>query len=463
MTIVEAMRDRALFGPWFKGRTWGAWFAFLAALYGLGLDESALETFRACTGRSTPPPEAFREAWVIAGRRGGKTLIAAVLAVYVAAFRNFRQHLAPGEQAVVMLLAADRKQARVAFRYVRGFVREIPMLRAMVENETAERIEFTNGSVVEIHTSNFKSVRGYSAAAVIADEVAFWPADEASASSDVETINALRPALANLPGSLLIGISSPYARRGVLWQQHRAHFGKDDSRVLVWKAPTRRMNPGIDERIIDEAYEADPAAASAEYGAEFRSDVESFVAREAVESCVIPGRHELPPVPGVSYVAHMDPSGGGADSFTLAIGHREQGRTVIDCLRERKPPFRPQDVVEEYAAELKRYGCRRVTGDRYAAEWCASAVRAAGILYHHCEKPRSDLYRELLPVLNAGEVELLDHPKLIAQICGLERRAGRGGRDSIDHAPNSHDDLANVVAGIVARPGREPGDLGITF
>jgi hypothetical protein len=32
---------------------------------------------------------------------------------------------------------------------------------------------------------------------------------------------------------------------------------------------------------------------------------------------------------------------------------------------------------------------------------------------------------------------------------GLERRTSRGGRDSIDHAPGSHDDLANAAAGAI--------------
>jgi hypothetical protein len=34
---------------------------------------------------------------------------------------------------------------------------------------------------------------------------------------------------------------------------------------------------------------------------------------------------------------------------------------------------------------------------------------------------------------------------LAAQLCALERRTSRGGRDSIDHAPGAHDDLANAV------------------
>jgi hypothetical protein len=65
--------------------------------------------------------------------------------------------------------------------------------------------------------------------------------------------------------------------------------------------------------------------------------------------------------------------------------------------------------------------------------------------YELAEKPKSDLYRDLLPAINSRKVDLLEDARLIAQIVGLERRTARGGKDSIDHAPNAHDDLANSV------------------
>src|SRR5262249_5878165 len=64
-------------------------------------------------------------------------------------------------------------------------------------------------------------------------------------------------------------------------------------------------------------------------------------------------------------------------------------------------------------------------------------------------RPKSDLYRDLLPILNGGRAQLLDHKNLVAQLCSLERRVARGGRDSIDHPPRQHDDAANAVAGLL--------------
>ena len=122
------------------------------------------------------------------------------------------------------------------------------------------------------------------------------------------------------------------------------------------------MNPTVPQRVIDEATERDPASAAAEYGAQFRTDVESFVNREAVEACVSVGVRERAPISGVSYSAFVDPSGGSADSMTLAIGHQEDDVAVLDAIRERRPPFSPEDVVLEFAAvaqELPHYRSAR--------------------------------------------------------------------------------------------------------
>jgi hypothetical protein len=208
------------------------------------------------------------------------------------------------------------------------------------------------------------------------------------------------------------------------------------------------MNPTVPQAVIDEAMEADPASAAAEYIAEWRTDVETFVARAVVEAAVLPGRFELPRVEGVRYWGFVDPSGGSSDSMTAAVVHMQGNTTVIvDALRERRPPFSPDDVVSEFCATLRSYGITRVHGDRFAGEWPRERFRVHGIEYAVAAKPKSDLYRDLLPLLNAGRVELLAQKRLVAQLCSLERRTARGGRDSIDHAPGAHDDVANAAAG----------------
>jgi hypothetical protein len=301
---------------------------------------------------------------------------------------------------------------------------------------------------LEVHSCNFRSVRGYTIVAALCDEMAFWRAEE-SANPDREVIEAVRPALAAVPGSMLLCASSPYSRRGALWDAHRRHFAKDGP-VLIWQSDTQTMNPTIADRVIEEALERDPSVAASEWLAEFRSDIESFITRESVLAVIEPGVLERPPVPGLRYVGFCDPSGGRADSMTMAIGHLESDAGILDAIREIRPPFDPSSVVREFAETLTSYGCRELWGDRYGGEWPAAEFRKRGIWYRQAEKPKSDLYRELLPAVNARRVELLDSPKLVAQLVSLERRVGRGGRDSIDHPPGMHDDVANACAGVMA-------------
>jgi hypothetical protein len=447
-TLLDAIRDDNLFAPWFKNdATWSAWLTFLAALFALPMTEEQLAVYRDATGRSAPPTTPASEAWLICGRRGGKSFMLALIAVFLACFKDYRRYLSRGERGVIMVIAADRKQARVIFGYMRALLNEVPMLAELVERETADAFDLRNRVSVEVATASFRSTRGYTLIAGLLDELAFWRTDEGSSNPDTEIIAALRPAMATIPGAMLLCASSPYARRGSLWDAYRRYHGKDGP-ALVWKAATRTMNPTVPAALVADAYEGDPASAAAEYGAEFRVDVETFVAREVVEGVVVQGRFELPPVPGAAFVAFVDPSGGSSDSMTLAIAHRQRdGFVVLDAIREVRPPFSPDAVVAEFCALLKKYRITVVRGDRYAGEWPVEVFAKYGCRYEQSAAPKSELYIDLLPLLNSRQAELLDHARLVAQLCGLERRTARSGRDSIDHAPGAHDDVANAVAG----------------
>jgi hypothetical protein len=452
MNILQALDDPKVFGDFFRAGTWGAWRVFLAALFGLQMTEDQLAIYRRFTGRSTPPTKALHEAWLVIGRRGGKSFVLAVIAVFLACFRDWRPFLGPGEVGTVMIIAADRRQARVIMRYCTGLLTAVPMLAKLIEAQSREAIELKNRIVIEIHTASFRTTRGYTIVAALCDELAYWHSDETSAEPDVEVINALRPGMSTVPDAVLLCASSPYARRGALWDAHRRHYGQDGDEVLVWQADTRSMNPSVPQSYIDRHTADDAARASAEYLAQFRSDIEAFIMREVVDACVLRGIFELPPAPRESYFAFCDPSGGSSDSFAVAIGHHDLSRDTIcvDCLREIPAPFSPEIAVAELSALLKSYRISSVTGDKYAGEWPREAFSRHHISYEQSSLVKSQLYSAFLPRLNSGQVELLDNARLINQLCQLERRTARGGRDSIDHPAGAgyHDDLANCVAGL---------------
>ena len=149
------------------------------------------------------------------------------------------------------------------------------------------------------------------------------------------------------------------------------------------------------------------------------------------------------------YSAFVDPSGGAGDAMTLAVGHQDHARrvAVVDALREVTPPFSPEQVVEQFSSLLRSYNCGKVVGDRYAGEWPVDMFRRFNIRFEQAARP---FYVDLLASLNSCRVDLLDNPKLISQLCALERRTARSGRDSVDHPPGGHDDVANAVAGVAA-------------
>ena len=252
--------------------------------------------------------------------------------------------------------------------------------------------------------------------------------------------------------AMLLCASSPYARKGELWRTYNKFFGKSDAPALVWCAATRIMNPSIPQSVIDAALADDPSSAAAEYGAQFRTDIESFVSLEVVNACVSAGIYERGPQRDVGYHGFCDPSGGSADSMTLAIGHYvyDQEVIVIDALRETKPPFNPEAVVDQFATLIKTYGISQIIGDKYAGIWPAAEFAKVGIGYEASAEPKSTVYQNLLPLLNSKRIELLDSDRLVNQLVGLERRTARSGKDSIDHMPGAHDDIANAVAGLAA-------------
>jgi len=193
--------------------------------------------------------------------------------------------------------------------------------------QTADSLTLTNNVRIEVRSASFRKIRGLTAIAVLADECAFWYSDE-SVNPDTEILNAARPALATTGGPL-IAISSPYARRGALWETFKRHYGPEgDPAVLVVHATSRDFNPELPQRVIDRAMDRDSAAAGAEFMAQFRTDVETFLPREAIEACVTPGIRERTPERKNIYTCFVDPSGGSSDSMTLAVAHTE-GKTQV--------------------------------------------------------------------------------------------------------------------------------------
>jgi len=446
-TITDALADPNLLGAALgPTTTWQTWLVVLKAAFGQQLTDAELVEFAIVAGSRKPPAQRVRELWTVAGRRSGKSRMAAAVVVFIACFLDHRERLAPGETGYVLCLSATKAQAELIRSYALAFLEQSPVLAGEIVNVTAEEIVLRGGIVIAVHTNSFRSTRGRTILAAVFDESAFWR-DESSAVPDVETYRAVIPSLVASNG-LLVGISSPYRRVGLLHSKFQRHYGQDDDDVLVVKGASATFNPTINVALIEQARKDDAEAASAEWDGEFHTDLSALLADDVIDRAIDRDRPlELPRRRDRRYTAFVDASAGRHDRFGICIGSMDGDKFTADVVRGVSPPFDPREIAREYADLAKAYGCSTIIGDNYSGDWVSRTFEEFRLTYQQSELPKSGLYLEGLPKFNQGNVSIPDLPPLIRELRLLERRTSRSGRDSVDHPRNGSDDLANVVFG----------------
>ena len=456
--IIKAFDDPRLIGGYIKEQdnSFFNWKVFFKSIYAIPMDQKERKVYRKFTERRRPPKQPIESVYCVSGRKSGKSLIASCLAIYTSVFSDFwKPHVRPGQKVYYPIIATDKVQAREVFQYCNGILDSNPIFREQVVRPLVWEIELKNSVVIMIRTANFKAIRGPLYIGAILDELAFMK-DEDSVNPADELIKGLLPGL--IPGGKLIGISSAYAKFGILYSEYKNYFGRDDPNTLIWLSDTMSMNPFFDATKITRAMKKDYSHARAEYYSAFREDIEAYIPPELVDEMTVPGRFGVAKKYGTEYFAFLDPSGGRQDSFTLGISHKGRKKIILDVLEERTPPFQPKNVVKEYVKILNRYGISKTYADHYAEAWVQEAFEDLGIDIEYSNLTASGLYLNFLPLLSNGAVELLDNKKLKAQFVGLERRTRPGGKDLVTHYPGGHDDLANVCAGSVVMTNLQEGE-----
>jgi hypothetical protein len=449
-TILDALRDRHLFGglPAFRDLTsWDPWMTALGSSYGLPLTQDQQERFRRHTGRSryAPPPGGWKESVFVVGRQSGKTTAASVIVAYEAAFGRVER--GTGHLYALLVAQDHRAVLRTIFSYICEIFDNVPVLAQTVRDRKADSLLLTNGMKLAAYPCRPASVRGLRAQVVVADELGFFTNSEGNP-QDTAMLRAARPTLATTDGRLII-LSSPAGQQGALYDLFERHYGHDDSPVLIWQASAPDMNPTLSADYLVRMEQNDPEGYRSEVLGEFRAGTTMLFDPAAIRACIVPGRLELRPADGCVYCAFVDASGGRRDAFSCAVGHRHGEIVVLDAIRVWRAPFNPSSVVAECSRLLSFYHVTTVRGDGFAAEWVAESFRLRGVSYEESPLSPSELYLEMLPAVNAGQVALLDLKELSQELLGLERRRGPSGRDRIVHPASRLDDIANAVAGLV--------------
>ena len=166
-----------------EGEDWIAWLAFMSALRGEPMSRYERTLFRRYTGRTTVPTKPFNEAWVVVGRRGRKSAVASILAVYMAAYGKWPH--APGETLRVLVMAVNKEQAKIIRTYCEAVLNSHEGLASLITRLTDDAITLSNGIMIQCVPNSFRSVRGPTVVCAIFEEIAFWY-DDRSSNPDTE-------------------------------------------------------------------------------------------------------------------------------------------------------------------------------------------------------------------------------------------------------------------------------------
>jgi len=464
INIIQAIEDKNLFRPYFDDlSTWRNWIVFEKVLFGIELNKEEMKVLRKCMQLRKQPEERIREAWICSGRRSGKSRTISVIATYLGLFVDWSRYISRGEKPFIFIVSPNKDQGQIIMGYVKELLSLNDSLRRMVKREMAESVELMNGITIAIKSASWRSTRGFSALAVILEEICWFRWETNSALRDKEIYRSLKPTLATIPDSLLLAISSPHSFQGIMAEKFQKHYGKKGN-VLCWKSPTMLMNPTFDEEEVKQAYKDDPEFARSEYGAEWRRDISSLLDIEVIENAIDRKIFERPYEKDVEYVGFIDPSGGKSDSFCggLAFQDKETKKVILAVLREARPPFRPESICEEYSQVFKDYGVTSILSDAYAGAWVESAFENFGITVERASMNKSDYYLNALPLFNNGSIRLLDQERLKNQLMSLERKIRSGSRDAVDNF-HGHDDLSNCACAclVEAQEEKSKGAYGI--
>ncbi|MBW1723295.1 MAG: hypothetical protein JRJ78_14725 [Deltaproteobacteria bacterium] len=418
--------------------------AALKTFYGRSLIPAERRFMQKCLKGVYRPGKEYSEGALICGRRSGKSRLAAGIAIFEALFGGHQKFLAPGEVGTIPVVSASMRQTSVVKGYVSAMLKGSPLLKRHILNETADSVELSNGMTILCLPCSSKSIRGFSFPCVICDEIAYWPL-EGFHNADVDVLDAIRPAMATFEKPKLILLSTPWLRRGELWELYKKPRG-----ALVWQAATKLMNPTVSAAFLRRMKERDELAYKREFEARFTSAIAAMFDPEHVERAMSQGYLELEPLPGVRYFGSIDPAFT-SDSFAVTIAHLQGGRIIVDLVREWKPPVDLGRVTGELAELCGRYGLRFLWSDQYAAEplkqvFAAGGVRIKTEVFTAQFKLRA--FGGLRHLLAIGGIELPDHKELRRQLVSCEERRlpGGGVRIGAPSLRGEHDDLADALA-----------------
>lgn len=420
------------------------------------------------------PPSARDVLVAVCGARGGKTYVLVALYSLYRALTADLSTLAPGEEAVALIVAPDMRLARQALRYVLGAAKSAPDIAKLLVRESVDSITLErDGHRVAVEclpaTRGGSAVRGRSLVSAALDECAFFR-DANYAVNDTEVFKAVAPRV--LKGGLTVLSSTPWAERGLLHSLWRANYGKPTI-ALAAHAPTLLLrNDEHTQMYVQRERERDPDNARREFDAEFvAAGAEQFLDPRAIEAATnadmvlpFPRQNWAPVAAGGDFAFRSD------SSAIVVVQRDRDDRLVVSLVEERVPgdePLKPSETVASFVESLKPFGLTSLMADQHYFESIAEHLRDAGLVLVPAPegaKGKEATYVRFRSLLHEGRIVLPQHPRLLRQLGEVRARPRSGGGLSIETARSQtggHGDLVSALvlavwAALHARPGEPP-------
>lgn len=431
------------------------------------------ELARTLFGDVVGPIDAVLRSTLVAvcGRRGGKTYALISLRLLHLMLTCDLSMVRPGQRPVALVIAPNKKLRQEAVNYALGAARAHPRMAKWLllpkgTKDSDAPAEFSirrlDGAIVTfeggVATEGGYGGRGRALVGLALDEVAFFR-DKSSVVNDEDILKAAKVAV--LPGGQIIIASSPWAKRGVLWEEYSANFGKPTRAVAV-HAPTTTLNPSAWLAAVVERERAkDPDAARYEYDAQFLdAGTMLFFDHALIEACIDDTLNDgRLPLPGERTRAGAD-FGFRSDSSALAIAHLTGERIVVGKLREIRPepgkPLKPSETVTAFREECVEHGCSYVTADGHYRE--AIVEHLGDIQFADAPSAPHEAFVRARTLMREDRVRLPRNERLLRQLREVEARPLPGGGMSI-HMPRwrtgGHGDLAQAAVLAIAGWGGE--------
>jgi hypothetical protein len=410
---------------------------------------------------------------LIVGRRGGKTTLSAMLAIYCAISTNWKIYLQKTTTAHVLILSHSRDFSDEVLDLIRTLIEDSPILSRLINRKRKNTASTMNLSMpfvvdgkiqnsrvtIKVGAASKKTTRGTAACAVLCDEIAFWNLDESSKESDVDVLKAVRPNMKQFGRlALMIKLSSPGIKQGVLYDEYLKWNNNElPKNYVVFKAPSWVWNTILPKQEFIDEWKLDPDGFNTEYRANFVDSLSNFILPEFVDMAVMNGvKFNAPEGKGkedkIIYRAAIDAAFKG-DHFTFSVvgynGHRIKQYISKGWAGTRQEPVKSSDVAQYIRTICKEYDIAEVAADQFAFNPLREIFEKYGVtLKEYTFNPtfKKKIYFNLKKLVHSQQIDLVDNPIQTKEIKELVVEQSNAGNFKIGHPSGGSDDYSDSMA-----------------